>query len=503
MLPTIVRWHADDPGSWVMLRRVFRDATIYGLGAVVSGVLAILTLPIYARVLSVAEFGVLEIMVVGLALAKISIALEIGQGFARFYGDASSESDRTQLISTAWWFSLTAYLLFVVVAAACAGWVAPRLLGPGVATHLWIAGVGSMAAGGLFSFGTLLLRWQLLPRHHLAAHVAQVLSAHGIGLYLAGVHQQGALGVLAGQIAGSLIGAAMALWWSRRRCRLTFNRDRLWEMLAYSLPLVPSSLGLFLTRFVDRIAINRLMTLADLGLYSVGFKLVSTMGLVMIGLRSAWMPLVFARYREPGTPAQMARVFRYVLFVALLMILGLALFAPELLALLATEDYASAARVVPLLALSTVLGGMYIFAPGLVIAKRTRTIAGINLVAAAINATLNFVLIPIIGLYGAAGSTLLATAVSFMLYMRFSQKLYPVPHDWGRLATAAAITAASAAAGLLVNGSTLPYGMDVLVRMLIFVASVLLLLLQMIGWSELAAACRRVINAPKAPTGGD
>lgn len=478
-----------------LLKRVLQDAGIYGVGAVVAGALGVLLLPVYARLLSKAEFGVLELLVVVGALVKLAVALQITQGVARLYGDAEGEPERGRLISTAWWFSALAYSLFAAAAVAGAAWIAPRLLGASGSQGIWVVGALGMSAGGVFYFWTHMLRWQLLPGKYARALIAQVVASHGIGLYLLVVHGWGVLGVLAGQLTGNLIGAGMGWWWSRARCRLAFSRQKLREMLAYSTPLVPSSLAVFVALYIDRIAISRFMTMEDLGLYSVGFRLASASGLILVGFRSAWMPQVLASYKEKDAPAQMAKVFRYFMFLVLGVVMGLGLFAPELLRLLTTAEFLPVAKVVPLLAAATVLSSMYLFAPGLELAKRTRVIAVINVVAAAVNTGLNVLLIPLWGLYGAAVATLTSAALSFALYMRKSQKLYPVPHEWRRHLASVVIVAIAVAAGMLLIEASMPWGLSLLARVIVAGIAALLLLQWLIGWAELAPLWRRALAA--------
>lgn len=129
------------------------------------------------------------------------------------------------------------------------------------------------------------------------------------------------------------------------------------------------------------------------------------------------------------------------------MTIGLSVYAREILAILTTEKYAPAWAVVPLLVPASIFSSLYIFAPGLAIAKRTSTIAFINIAGATINTVLNLLFIPIWGIEGAALATLTSTIIVFGLYMVFSQRSYFVPHAWGRLVLAGLVTIVIVAVG--------------------------------------------------------
>jgi O-antigen/teichoic acid export membrane protein len=178
------------------------------------------------------------------------------------------------------------------------------------------------------------------------------------------------------------------------------------------------------------------------GLFGVGYRVASLAGLLMLGFQGALTPLVFTHYRDPETPATLARLFRWFVAFALMVVAGLSLFAPEFLRVFTTPAYVDGARVVPLLAPAVVLSGMYIFAPGLALAKRTGGMALITVAGALLNTGLNFLLVPRLGIVGAAAATFTSALAVFGMYMAASQRLYPVPHRWPRIAAAVLCAAA-------------------------------------------------------------
>jgi O-antigen/teichoic acid export membrane protein len=160
----------------------------------------------------------------------------------------------------------------------------------------------------------------------------------------------------------------------------------------------------------------------------------------MVGFQGALTPLVYTHHREPGIPHELARIFRHFAAFALLLSLGLSVFAREILMVITTPEYYAASVVIPLLVPAVLLSGMYIFAPGLGIAKKTGVIATINIGGAVLGVILNFALIPALGIQGAALATLLSSVTIFCTYMVYSQKVYFVPHSWNQLGVAVLVT---------------------------------------------------------------
>jgi O-antigen/teichoic acid export membrane protein len=249
----------------------------------------------------------------------------------------------------------------------------------------------------------------------------------------------GVVGVIAGQMVGRIVGSGVALYFARDSYRFTIRREKLSEMLRFSLPLVPSSIGVFLTLYIDRIAIKEMMSLADVGIFGIAYRLVSVLGLLIAGSQTALVPLIYGNYRRPGAPGEIERIFRYFVAAELMVLMGISLYAKELVSLLATPAYYGAASVVALLAAATLLSQMYMFAPGLGIANKTWTIGLISIAGAAMNTGLNIAFIPIWGIQGSAFANLASAAVVFTMYMAYSQKLYCVPHQWGKLGLSVAL----------------------------------------------------------------
>lgn len=440
-----------------MVKRFFKDSAIYGFGKFLVYGIGFFLLPIYTHVFPPAEFGVVDILNNNVArLALVIVALEIAQAVFRFVPETPPGPERRAYSSTALWFSMAAYAIFVAI-----GWIGADFLSqlilqePGRQDVFRIA-LLMIWANGIFIQLQNQLRLQTKSAQYTLVSVVDTIISLGLTILFIVVLKTGIIGIFWGQLLGLLIGGVVAFYFTREDFGLIFDGAKFKEMLRFSLPLVPSSVGVIVLLYVDRVAINARMTIADVGIFSAGDRIASLVTLLMFGFQMSMLPLVFQHYHEPATPRNLARIFRYFVAGALLMIIGLSLFAPELLALLTTPQYYAAAMVVPLLVSRAVISGMSIFAPGLSIAKRTGMIAIINIAGAMLNVILNLLLIPIFGISGAALATLISSATVFSTFMIFSQKTYPVPHAWRQLALSALIATLLVVGGVQLHLPLLP-----------------------------------------------
>lgn len=413
-----------------MVKRFFRDSAIYGLANLLTRGIGFLLIPLYTRVFSTSDYGLIDILSVLASLANITVALEVSQAVARFFTEAETQEQKTDYASTSWWFTLAAYTVFLIITTAFADPISLWLLESPEKQNVFRVALGAIWVNGLFYLIQNQLRWELRAVKFALTSLTFTLISLVSTIFLVLVARWGVVSVFWGQFIGGGVGTTLGFILARQSYKLRFDWTKLWSMLKFSLPLVPSSLGVFVTLYIDRIALKELMTLSNVGLFGVGYRVASVTGLIMVAFQGSLTPLIYNHYRDAGIPLELARIFRYFVAIALLICLALGLFAPEIIHLITTPDYYAGARVVPLLAPAVLLYNMYIFAPGLGIAKQTSWMAGINIVCAIENTLLNFILIPIWGIMGAAFATLISACSLFTAYMIISQRLYPVPHAW-------------------------------------------------------------------------
>ncbi len=411
-----------------MIRQFFRDSLLYGISSLVVQGSPILVLPIYVRLLSPTEYGVLEVLTIFALFVNSTAALEILQGFARHYPDSRTVRDKEGYSSTALWFTLAAYGLFVGISLSLSEPLTQIILHARIWGKTFQVAVIATGFNGIYLLLLNQLRWQLKPFAYASVSMANTLLTLSTGIYLLVDYQTGIIGIFYGQAVGCTIAGILAWVLGSRHYRLIFDWSKCKEMLRFSLPLLPSSIAVITTVYVDRIAIQNIMTFGDVGVYSVGFRVASIANLLMAGVYFSLTPLIYQNYVKKSTPDDVERILMYVLCGTLPLLMGISLFAKEILLLFTTEPYYGAWLVVPILAVAAVCSKLYIFFPGLDIAKKTKIIAVINISAAFINILLNILLIPLWGIIGAALATLTGAVVLLGGYVFMSQKFYPIPY---------------------------------------------------------------------------
>lgn len=437
------------------LRRLSSQSLVYGLGGLVSRILAVLLLPLYTRYLSPADYGQVETLVALTAVLAIVLRMGIASAFFRFWFDARSPAEHRTVLRTSFWFTMataTAGLAFLV---ALAEPISRLLFGTGDAAELVIASGVALWASTNYEQLTSVFRVEQRPGAFVAASLVNVVLTIGATVTLVVVFEQGPLGVIVGNFAGTLAVYAALLGYRREQLGLELSRPLLREMNRFGLPLVPSALFLWATNFSDRFFLVSLADAAEVGLYSVGVRIASAMVLLLTAFRMAWPAFAYSIEDEGEARRTYAFVLTYLVAVSSWVALALALLSPWLVGWLAAPAFDEASRVVGPLAFAAVaLAGYVVVVIGIGRTKRTRFNWVVTGAGAAVNVALNLALIPRYGMMGAAVATIAAFVVMFAGMAWWSQRVYPVPYQWRRVATAVA-----GALGLTVGAKLLDLGL--------------------------------------------
>ena len=84
-----------------MVRHLLKDSAVYGIGAVLSRLVGFVMIPVYTRVLTPSDYGVIETITRVADVFGLVMALGIAGSLQRFYSDAKDDGERRALASTA------------------------------------------------------------------------------------------------------------------------------------------------------------------------------------------------------------------------------------------------------------------------------------------------------------------------------------------------------------------------------------------------------------------
>jgi O-antigen/teichoic acid export membrane protein len=426
------------------LRRLATTGAAYTAASILSKLIAVALLPLYTRYLTPADYGAAEVMFAAVVSASIVVRLGLIEALLRFYYKAGEDPERVVASSFAvlLWSTSAAALL----ALPFAGPISEALLNR-AAPDLARISIGGLWALTMFEYMLTLFRLDERARAFFATTILNVLATIALTVVLVVGLGEGARGLLLGSYAAgaAFVLGLIAVQW--RRLSPWPDRALLGRLLRFGLPTMPAELSLYLLNFVDRIILVRSTGLAAAGLYSLAVKFAQAVNVLVRGFQLAWPPLAYSiRDDAEARPAYAAIVSWFVAGCAFA-VTGMWLLSRWIVRALAAPQFFGSYEAIGLIAAAVTLYALYMVL--VVILGRTgRTELNLPATLGALlaNVALNLVLIPPLGIVGAG----LALAVSYLVVLAlmyaFTQRLFPVPYEWGRLARA--VLAAAALIGL-------------------------------------------------------
>jgi O-antigen/teichoic acid export membrane protein len=435
------------------LKRLGKHSAIYGLGGLVSRILAVLLLPLYTRYLSPSDYGKVETLIALTTVAGIVLRFGIHSAFFRFYFDSPDQAARRIVLRTSFWFTMAMATAGLAGGLLLAAPIAEALFGSSDDGELVMAAFVGLWAGMNYEQLTSLFRVEERSVAFVSASLANIFLTIGATLLLVVALDKGPIGVIVGNFTGTLIVYAVLIGYRREQLGLQFDRSLLREMNRFGIPLVPTALFLWVTNFSDRLFLVQLADTAEVGLYSVGVRIASAMVLLLTAFRLAWPAFAYSIDDDREAKRTYAYVLTYLVALTTWVATALALLSPWIVDWIAAPAFAESSRVVGPLAFAAVAFGAYIVvAIGIGRAKRTQFNWVVTGAAAVVNIALNLLLIPPYGMMGAAIATVAAYSTMFCGMIWWAQKIYPVPYQWRRVATAAAAGIGLVAIGKLAGG---------------------------------------------------
>jgi O-antigen/teichoic acid export membrane protein len=411
------------------------------------------------------------------AVVSVSIVVRLGliEALLRFY--YKDDEDPALVVKSTFaglfWFATIGALVLLPFAAPISEALLPEraaeALPPGQAAELVRISIGGLWVLTMFEFLLTLFRLEERARAFFVTTILNVLVTIGLTVVLVVGAGEGARGLLVGSYASGAAFVLGLIVWQWRRLSLRFDRQLLRRLLRFGLPTMPAEASLYLLNVVDRIIIIRYAGASEAGLYALAVKFAQGVNVLVRGFQLAWPPLAYSIRDDDEARGFYAVVVTLFTAACAFVVTGMWLFSRWIVRALAAPKFFESYEAIGLITTAVTLYALYMVM--VVILGRTgRT--GFNFPAAIAalitNVILNLLLVPPLGIVGAGlalvGSYLVVVALMYV----FTQRLFPVPYQWGRLARVVLTSALLVGIGELVMPTSGAGGL--LGRILLFAA---------------------------------
>ena len=394
---------------------LFRDIGWYGLVPIVQRVVGLALLPIYTRYFTPVDYGVLALveLVIGVPalLSDWGVTFSILRDYLDYEGDEAKE------------FLFTALVFKVLVSAVAFGsvfllgkWLIPLVMPAWQAQYYSYLHLSLMATI-LTRVGVVTSTFLVIERRPQVYSIFQLITyvvSVALQLYMLILAHLGILAVYYTRLlmaVFTMVGGLVILW---PHLRPRFRLDVVRAFFEFGQQTVPIDVVGYVLQQADRWVIQSVLPIGQLGLYSFGAKFQNITAIYGDTVKQGWRPVYLRQLKENAGREELIKYGNAILEVSLLVTLGLMLFSKEIIQILAAPEYHSAYVVASILAGQVFFQKIVSFVGhnSLVYEKKLYFGMITLVVTSGLNVGLAIVLVPRIGIEGAALAILLSFVIN-------------------------------------------------------------------------------------------
>jgi O-antigen/teichoic acid export membrane protein len=401
-------------------KRLASNALLIFVGNLGSKLIGLAMLPFYTRWLSVADYGVTDVITIYTTLLLSVLTFCIAEAVFVF-PKGKDEDKQKEYFSSGLVFSLVMIsIVAIFLYLADVFFDVSNYLGE-IGEYVWSVYwmvVASLALQYFTQFS------RSIDKIKVYAISGIILTTFTAILAFALIPEYGVRGFIAAQILSLIVTMLYVLVYSKAYTFFAVKSvkyDICREMLRYSTPLIPNGVMWWLVAALNRPIIESHYGMDSVGLFSVANKIPSLIAVVFSVFVYAWQVSVMEEFKKKGYREFYNRILRLLFLVLTLLSCGLAIFSEFLVSMVVDERYIDAWKYVPLLSIAVLFSSLAGFSgTNFSAAKVSKYYFYSSFWGALTSVILSFILIPMFNLYGAAISIILSHATTAALRIKYS-----------------------------------------------------------------------------------
>lgn len=378
---------------------LFKNTISFTISTVGTSLISFLLIPFYSRFLSTSEYGIVDLFTtIGMLVVPI-VTLNIGQAIMRFSLDEDSDNNRIDSIAVLMTlfslvFGLVAFLVVKLFVQAPFN---------GLLFYLYVI------SNGLFQIFSFSIRGRELVKEFAFINIARSVLITIFGVLFLAIIPLGINGYFESYIVSNFIASIYCLYkigvFSLIK-HFIVDSVLLKQMLSYSIFLVPESLMWWIINSSDRIMVTAMVGVAANGIYAISYKLPSILSVLSSSFTQAWSFSAIKENESEDIVSFSNNMYRRFLGLQMIATIALMCIMKPFMRIYVAPEFYDAWKYTPylligyfFLSLSNFLATLY------TVHKDSKGFLFSGGIGAVLNIALNLLLIPQIGVHGAAFAT--------------------------------------------------------------------------------------------------
>jgi O-antigen/teichoic acid export membrane protein len=406
-----------------------KNTFYYLLPSIVMGLLQLISLPVFTRVLSVEDFGALALCQV-YALFINSIAnFGLSIGYERNFFESNDSVKKAGLLYATILFIVATSFIFGIGTYLFKEQISFWITGRSGYDNLLVVAYCAIALTTIKSYYLIYLKNSERAKSFVWYTIDDSLLGFVFSICFLFVIKTGVIGIVFGQLVAGICVFSVLTFRFLKELPFAVDLKALKEGVKLSVPLTPKLLFSTVGNQVDKYILGLLSNVGGVGIYSLGQRISHVVFVGMTAIQNVWSPKVYKNMFEmksEGGPV-IGKYLTPFLYYSIAIGLLVAVFSEEAITILTPSNYHGA---IDIAVIFSMLFGLYFFAkqPQLIYAKKTALISFVSVISVVGNLLLIPPFIKVWGMFGAAWAALLSGSIYVFFTFVISQKQYRI--DW-------------------------------------------------------------------------
>lgn len=404
------------------MKELIKNFFAFGLATVIDKFILFLLLPIYARVFTPEEFGIVDLIQVIVGIISIFAYLQLETSLQRYY---YKEPERGKLIFST---SLTIFLIsifLVLIGILFSKSLSSLFFADIKFQNAIIIALLQIPFAVINTINLIVLRFEQKNKEFFISVI--VFSISLLVLVFVLIDKYKILGLFYAQLISVIIATIVSTLFVRKYITLSFSVFLIKKSFKYAIPQVPARIGSTANAYANRFLINSFLSIFYLGIFSMALRIGSIILLVHGVFMMAWNQFMFKIIEDPNHKKIFSSIFSIAIPLLFLMVSLITLFSYELIYYVLSPQYIEAYKYTGFIALAySLLILKEIVDIGPKYKEKTYFLSINFFISVAVNLITLFILVPLIGLLGAVISLALTNLSLLIASWYNSNRLYPI-----------------------------------------------------------------------------
>ncbi len=413
------------------IKKTAKHTAIYAIGSILRHITGFVMLPIYTRYLIPADYGAVELLTMAIEITGILIGLRITQALFRFYILAKDEIKKKEIVSTVLLTILASSSFGALILYFSAKPLSTLIFGDSSYLYEFQLFSLTLITNAASAVGLAFLRARQMPVLFISIGAVTLALQVVLNVFFVVFLDLHVRGVVYSSLCSGMVIAIGLCWYVFRNVGVQYSYSIFQRLVRFVAPLILASIGGFYVAYADKYFLRLFGSLTDVGLYVLAARLSSIPGTLYDSFNTSWNADRYEIVKHKNASDIFNQIFRFVSVVLVLAGVGLALFAADFFHIITSPNYYPAAGVVPLLVIASLVNIYKMFCNfGIMLGEHTRHIAEATWIKVVIVTAGYLVLIPYLGIYGAAFALLISNLFEFYWVNKYARRNYDMNLRW-------------------------------------------------------------------------